>query len=78
MPSLNPTSEVGQPLAALRTCLLFPPSSSISWKRGSEGYDASPLHSHSNPRIEFEMNTFHPPNEAGHALAHAVPLAREA
>jgi len=54
------------------------PALSISWKRGSEGYDGSPLHPHSNSRIEFEMNTFHPPNEAGHALAHAVPLAREA
>ena len=37
----------------------LPAHSSISWKRGSEGYDGSPLHPHPNSRIEFEMNTFH-------------------
>jgi hypothetical protein len=53
MPSLNPTPKVGEhqvpPLPAL---------SSISWKRGSEGSNALPLHPNPNPGIEIEIKTF--------------------
>lgn len=47
--------------------LLSPALSSISWKRESRQSTAL-LHFNLHSKIEFEMNLFHPPNEAGHAL----------
>ena len=64
-----------RPLERIK-CLLSPALSSISWKRGSEGSDASPLHPHLKFRIEIEMNTFDPPNEAGQALAQVLLAPR--
>jgi len=53
------------------------PSPPFSWKRGRKGNPTTSLHSKLNTRIEFEMNTFHRPNKAGHDLAQALPLPRE-
>ena len=50
--ALYPNSELSQALAAFQR--LLPALSSISWKRGSEGYDTLPL----NPHLNFRMEIF--------------------